>query len=149
MNCPFCGNEEDKVIESRTITEGNYIRRRRECLKCNKRFTTHETIEKNYPIIVKKDGRKEIFDKNKVINGMQIACRKRPVTAENIIDSSERILYNLMQTGKAEIQSDVVGNMVCNELKDIDMVAYIRFASVYRKFEDVEEFRKIIDDKNI
>lgn len=145
MNCPFCGFDEDKVIESRVINNGYEIRRRRECLQCKKRYTTKETTERQMPVIVKNDGRKEIFDINKIIQGIQTACIKRPISLEEIVDTAKRIEYNILQLGKQEISTNVIGTLVCEELKNLDMVAYIRFASVYMHFENIEQFRKFID----
>ena len=145
MQCPFCGNAEDKVLETRTNSEENYIKRRRECLSCKKKWVTHETIEYKPLMVFKSNGRKELFDKNKIIKGMEIACRKRPVALEDIVDAVDRIYYKIRRDDKNTITSEQVGNMVCDELKNMDMVAYIRFASVYRKFESVEEFRQILN----
>ena len=145
MKCPFCGNDEDKVLETRTNSEENYIKRRRECLSCKKKWVTHETIEYKPLMVIKANGGKELFDKDKIIKGMGIACRKRPVALEDIVDAADRIYYKIRRDDKNSISSEQVGNMVCEELKNLDMVAYIRFASVYRKFESVEEFRQILD----
>ncbi|MDP3049370.1 MAG: transcriptional regulator NrdR [Thermodesulfovibrionales bacterium] len=139
MKCPFCGNLEDKVIDSRTSKEGNSIRRRRECLKCGKRFTSYERVEDIVPMVVKKDGRREPFDRPKILRGLEKACEKRPVSVEaleGIVDSIEKKLINL---GVKEIQSTWVGEEVMSSLRELDKVAYVRFASVYRQFKDISE----------
>jgi len=139
MKCPFCGNLEDKVIDSRTSKEGDAIRRRRECLKCGKRFTSYERVEDMVPMVVKKDGRREPFDRPKILRGLEKACEKRPVSVdalEKIVDSIEKKLINL---GVKEIQSTWVGEEVMSSLKELDKVAYVRFASVYRQFKDISE----------
>ncbi len=139
MKCPFCGNLEDKVIDSRTSREGSAIRRRRECLKCGKRFTSYERVEDIIPMVVKKDGRREPFDRDKVLTGLKKACEKRPIgmeTLENIADSIEKKLIGL---GVKEIQSSWIGEEVMSALKELDKVAYVRFASVYRSFKDINE----------
>ncbi|MPN24874.1 Transcriptional repressor NrdR [bioreactor metagenome] len=151
MKCPFCGYAESKVIDSRPSDEGNSIRRRRECLKCEKRFTTYETIERIPLIIVKKDKTREAFDRNKLFNGIMKACQKRPVPIEKIqqiVDEIETALYNSLEK---EIPSKQVGELVMKKLKDLDEVAYVRFASVYRQFKDLntfmEELTKLLKDK--
>ena len=139
MKCPFCGNLEDKVIDSRTSKEGDAIRRRRECLKCGKRFTSYERVEDIVPMVVKKDGRREPFDRPKILRGLEKACEKRPVSVElleGIVDSIEKKLINL---GVKEIQSTWVGEEVMSSLRELDKVAYVRFASVYRQFKDISE----------
>jgi len=139
MKCPFCGNIEDKVIDSRTSKEGEAIRRRRECLKCGKRFTSYERVEDLVPMVVKKDGRREPFERPKVLKGLEKACEKRPVSVESlegIVDTIEKKLINL---GVKEIPSTWVGEEVMSSLRDLDKVAYVRFASVYRQFKDINE----------
>ncbi len=139
MKCPFCGNVEDKVIDSRASREGNAIRRRRECLKCAKRFTSYERVEDIVPMVVKKDGRREPFERMKILGGLKKACEKRPIgmdTLEGITDSIEKKLIGL---GVKEIQSTWVGEEVMASLRDLDKVAYVRFASVYRQFKDINE----------
>ena len=139
MKCPFCDYDESKVVDSRPVEEGTMIRRRRECIRCAKRFTTYERIE-NIPLIVKKGGRRVPFDKNKILNGMIKACEKRPVPIDNIqrvVDLMEKELY---QVEDKEVESSYIGERVMDALKDIDQVAYVRFASVYREFKDVESF---------
>jgi len=140
MKCPFCGCEEDKVVDSRGTKEGRAIRRRRECLACNRRYTTYEEIETVVLSVVKSDGRKEPFNRSKLITGLYTACKKRPVTAKQInemVESIEEGLYNL---GKEVIPSRTVGEFVMKALQGVDEVAYMRFASVYRNFNEVSEF---------
>ncbi|OIO81252.1 MAG: transcriptional regulator NrdR [Candidatus Omnitrophica bacterium CG12_big_fil_rev_8_21_14_0_65_43_15] len=140
MKCPFCGDIEDKVIDSRQSPEGDAIRRRRECLKCQRRFTTYEHVEKSSAMILKKDGRREPFDKNKVLSGIVKACEKRPVSMEKMqqmVDEVERSLENKYEK---EIPSKEIGEVIMRELQKIDDVAYVRFASVYREFKDVNQF---------
>lgn len=139
MKCPFCGNIEDKVIDSRTSREGNAIRRRRECLKCSKRFTSYERVEDIIPMVVKKDGRREPFERTKILAGLKKACEKRPIgmeTLEGVTDSIEKKLIGL---SVKEVQSTWVGEEVMSSLKELDKVAYVRFASVYRQFKDINE----------
>lgn len=137
MKCPHCGYEESKVIDSRPVDENSSIRRRRECLKCQARFTTYEVIENIQPIVIKKDGSREYFDKNKLLVGLLKACQKRPVDSSKIADEIEQELQNSL---KLEITSTELGEMVMEKLKTTDAVAYVRFASVYREFKDVETF---------
>lgn len=152
MNCPFCHNEDSKVVDSRPTDEGFVIRRRRECILCKKRFTTYEKIEEIPLIIVKKDGTRESFNRAKLMNGIIRACEKRPVTLEqmdSIIDNIERSLQNLMDK---EIPSKVIGELAMSSLKSVDEVAYVRFASVYRQFRDlnsfIDELSKLLEEKN-
>jgi transcriptional repressor NrdR len=151
MKCPYCGNSESKVVDSRPTEEAAAIRRRRECEKCSKRFTTYEKIEEMPLIIVKKDGRREIYERHKLLNGLLRACEKRPVSItqiEGIADEIEKELYNLMEK---EIDSKKIGEMVMNRLKKVDDVAYVRFASVYRQFKDIntflEELNKLVNER--
>ena len=137
MKCPHCGVEESKVIDSRPIDDNSSIRRRRECLKCQARFTTYEVIESVQPIVIKKDGSREYFDKNKLLVGLLKACQKRPVDSAKIADEIEQELQNSL---RLEITSYELGAMVMQKLKEVDAVAYVRFASVYREFKDVETF---------
>ncbi|MBQ2932901.1 MAG: transcriptional repressor NrdR [Clostridia bacterium] len=140
MRCLFCGHLESKVIDSRSTEEGTTIRRRRECLECGKRFTTYEKIETIPMIVVKKDGTRETFDREKVLTGILRACEKRPVTLsdiEKLIDDIESKLYNMLER---EVTSERIGEMVMERLKDIDDIAYVRFASVYRQFKDINSF---------
>jgi len=146
MKCPFCGHAENKVIDSRISKDGKAIRRRRECLGCVKRFTTYEFVEDILPMVVKKDGRREPFDRLKIRNGVMKACEKRPISME----SMEKIVENVEQACQEfqgeEIPSTVIGEKVMNELKTLDGVAYVRFASVYRQFRDVGEFMTELED---
>lgn len=140
MKCPFCGNIEDKVVDSRISTEGESIRRRRECLKCQRRFTTYEYVEKSTLMVIKKDGRREPFDRNKILSGFLRACEKRPVsmeTVEGVVDLIERTLQKKYDK---EVMSSDIGELVMKHLHDIDEVAYVRFASVYRQFKDINQF---------
>jgi transcriptional repressor NrdR len=139
VKCPFCGSIEDKVIDSRTSKEGDAIRRRRECLKCAKRFTSYERVEDMIPMVVKKDGRREPFDRQKVLTGLKKACEKRPigtVVLDGVTDSIEKKLVGL---GAKEVNSTWIGEEVMSALKELDKVAYVRFASVYRQFKDINE----------
>ncbi len=145
MRCPFCGNDDDKVLESRAARDGAAIRRRRECNSCGRRFTTFEEVEELRVMVIKRDGRREPFDRDKVLRGMIVACEKRPVgmdTLESAADSIERSVYD---AGGSEIESEAIGEMVAEVLRGVDQVAYVRFASVYRQFEDVGQFREIVD----
>ncbi|MBE6032553.1 MAG: transcriptional repressor NrdR [Firmicutes bacterium] len=140
MKCPFCENSDTRVIDSRPTEEGHAIRRRRECDACGKRFTTYEKVEEVFFMVVKKDGRREAFDRNKVINGIIRACEKRPVSIaeiENIASNIERGLNNMMEK---EVESTMIGQIIMDHLKELDEVAYVRFASVYRQFKDVNTF---------
>jgi transcriptional repressor NrdR len=139
MKCPFCENPEDRVIDSRTSKEGNAIRRRRECLKCGKRFTSYERIEDVVPMVVKKDGRRESFDTNKVKKGLLIACKKRPIETEKLDAIVDNIEKKITALGDKEIQSSWIGEEIMTALKDLDKVAYVRFASVYRQFRDIHD----------
>jgi transcriptional repressor NrdR len=140
VKCPFCAEVENKVIDSRLSNQGAVIRRRRECLGCQRRFTTYERVEEILPMVVKKDGRREAFDRQKVLEGLKLACQKRPVGAdqlEAVVDGIER---RLQEMGEKEIPSSVIGEAVMRELARLDEVAYVRFASVYRSFKDLGEF---------
>lgn len=139
MRCPACGNPDSKVIDSRPMTDGNSIRRRRECLNCQKRFTTYEIIETVQMFVIKKNGTKEIFDRNKLMSGIMKACEKRPVNAEDIVNEIENELHNLLSN---EITTKEIGELVMDKLKERDEVAYVRFASVYREFTDLDTFIK-------
>ena len=145
MRCPYCENQDTKVIDSRPTEEGHAIRRRRGCEKCGKRFTTYEKVEETIIMIIKKDGRREAFDRNKIMSGIVKACEKRPVPVaemERIVNEIERGLNNMMEK---EIESNFVGELVMEKLKELDEVAYVRFASVYRQFTDVNTFVKEIE----
>lgn len=139
MKCPACGNPDSKVIDSRPMTEGNSIRRRRECLGCQKRFTTYEIIETVQIFVIKKNGEKQIFDRNKLLSGVIKACEKRPVNAEEIVSEIENELQNSLSN---EVTTKEIGEMVMDKLKLRDEVAYVRFASVYREFKDLDTFIK-------
>ena len=140
MRCPFCGYEESKVIDSRPTDEGEKIRRRRECIKCTKRFTTYEIIENVPIVVVKKDKTREVFDRSKLIKGMLTACEKRPVSMETIERAVTEIETTLQNSLDREVSSDKIGELVMDKLKDVDEVAYVRFASVYRQFKDINTF---------
>jgi transcriptional repressor NrdR len=146
MRCPFCSHSETQVVETRESDEGDVVRRRRRCLHCDKRFTTYERPEIALPSVVKKHGTREEFDAAKLRASMALALRKRPVSVEQIDAAVERIQEKLVNTGAREVPSSRIGELVMRELKRIDKVAYVRFASVYRSFEDVEEFRQLIRD---
>lgn len=145
MHCPFCANEETKVTDSRLAGEGRQIRRRRECLSCLERFTTFETAELVMPHLVKRDGSREPFDEHKLRRGMLTALEKRPVSAEDIEAAIMRINHRLSITGEREVPAMQLGEWVMRELRDLDEVAFVRFASVYRSFQDVNEFREEIE----
>ena len=140
MKCPFCGFIDTKVVDSRLGKEGNNIRRRRECVECERRFTTYERVEETLPLVVKKDGRREPFDRLKIIAGMQRACEKRPVPIAVIEKVVDRIEMTLQEGGEKEMESSRLGEIVMEALHGIDEVAYVRFASVYRQFKDINEF---------
>ena len=145
MHCPFCGDEETKVTDSRLAGEGMQIRRRRECLSCGERFTTFETAELVMPRLIKQDGSRQPFDEEKLRAGMQRALEKRPVSIERLEAAIAHIKHKLRATGEREIKSLVLGELVMGELQKLDEVAYIRFASVYKRFQDLNEFREEID----
>ncbi|MCB2019485.1 MAG: transcriptional regulator NrdR [Rhizobacter sp.] len=146
MRCPFCSHEETQVVETRESDEGDVVRRRRRCQKCDKRFTTYERAEIALPSVVKKDGTREDFELDKLRGSMQLALRKRPVSVEQLDAAVERIQDKLLNSGAREVATTRLGELVMRELKRIDKVAYVRFASVYRSFEDVDEFRQLIRD---
>lgn len=145
MYCPFCGAQETKVTDSRLVADGDQVRRRRECLSCGERFTTYETAELVMPKIVKHDGKREAFDEHKLRAGMQRALEKRPVSTESFEAAIERIRQRLRARGEREVPSRLIGEEVMAQLRLLDQVAYIRFASVYRSFQDLDEFRAEID----
>ncbi len=151
MKCPYCSFEESKVIDSRPTDEGERIRRRRECLKCQKRFTTYEIIESLPIIVIKKDKSREVFNRDKLINGMLKACEKRPVSINDIERAVDDIEVKLQNSLDREVTSDAIGELVMEKLKGLDEVAYVRFASVYRQFKDLstfmEELNKLLNDK--
>ncbi len=142
MKCPFCKKDNDRVIDSRSAEEGAVVRRRRECLSCRKRFTTYEKVETPTLYVIKKDGRRELFDRDKIKKGLVIACTKRPVPLQKIEEIVARIEQELVDKYDREVRANVVGDLVMRELRKIDHVAYVRFASVYRAFKDVTEFIK-------
>lgn len=151
MKCPFCGFQESKVVDSRHSDDGNSIRRRRECLSCQKRFTTYETVESLPMVVVKKDNSRQAFDRSKILNGMVRACEKRPVTMaqmETAVDEIEQVVQNSLDR---EVSTEYIGSLVMEKLRAMDQVAYVRFASVYRQFKDIntfmEELNKILEDK--
>lgn len=145
MMCPYCGFEEQKVLDSRPAREGRAIRRRRECVRCDRRFTTFEEPERPRVFLVKRDGAREEFSREKLLSGMIVACRKRPVNHECLVRVAEEIERKLMDEGELEIASSVVGRLVMDRLLDVDEVAYVRFASVYEQFDTPAEFSKIVD----
>jgi transcriptional repressor NrdR len=151
MNCPFCSHYESKVVDSRPTDEGQAIRRRRECMACSKRFTTYEKVDEIPLIVVKKNGNREPYNRNKVLNGVIRSCEKRPVSLkdiEQLVDGIEKQIYNTMER---EITTELIGNLVIDKIKDLDEVAYVRFASVYREFKDINTFmnevKKILSEK--
>lgn len=146
MRCAFCGHSETQVVETRESDEGDVVRRRRRCLRCDKRFTTYERAEIALPVVIKKDNTRGSFDMGKLRASMELALRKRPVSIEQVDAAVERIQEKLLGEGVREVSSARLGEMVMRELKRIDKVAYVRFASVYRSFEDIDEFRKLIKD---
>ncbi len=146
MRCPFCNYIEDKVIDSRLSKDGEVIRRRRECLKCEGRFTSYERIENILPVVIKKDNRREPFDRQKILQGLEKACEKRPVSVESREAIVTKVEKSLQAAGEKEIPSSVIGEQIMDGLKDVDEVAYVRFASVYRQFKDIKEFMQEIKD---
>jgi transcriptional repressor NrdR len=143
MKCPHCGYIDSKVLDSRDVDDG--VRRRRQCLNCNGRFTTYERIQKSGLFIIKKDKRRELFDKNKLLNGIHKACEKRPIAAQTIDKIADDIEVELYKQGKQEVPSAVIGDMVMASLKDLDHIAYIRFASIYREFADITRLKQEVD----
>lgn len=146
MKCPFCGYQESKVLDSRMNKEMDTIRRRRECLKCAKRFSTAEKLEQELPLVEKRDGRREAFDPAKIMSGLRKACEKRPIAITNLEKIVSRIEYALTERNEKEIRSTEIGQMVMDELKKMDEVAFVRFASVYRQFKDINEFMEELKD---
>lgn len=140
MRCPRCGHEEDKVVDSRPYQDGRAIRRRRECLGCAERFTTFEYVEQGTITVVKSDSRREPFDRNKLLHGLKLACNKRPVTSQELQAMVEELEAQLQATGSNEVTSKQIGELVMKKLRSVDEIAYVRFASVYRKFADKQEF---------
>jgi transcriptional repressor NrdR len=146
MKCPFCGHKEDKVIDSRSSNEDRSVRRRRECLKCDKRFTTYEYIEAVPLMVIKKDGRREAFDRNKIISGILKACEKRPVSMEKVEATVDKVEKELQKSFDKEVKAQVIGELVMDYLHKLDEVAYVRFASVYRQFKDINQFMGELKD---
>ncbi len=146
MKCPFCADLENRVIDSRLSKDGAVIRRRRECDRCQRRFTTYERVEEMLPLVVKKDGGREEFDRGKIIAGLKKACEKRPVSIATIEEIADRIERGLQERGEKEVPSSVLGEAVMRELHKLDQVAYVRFASVYRSFKDAGEFMRELQD---
>jgi transcriptional repressor NrdR len=146
MKCPFCGHGDTQVVETRMAEDGDFIRRRRQCAHCEKRFTTYERPDVTFPAIVKKDGRRIEYERAKLLGSMKLALRKRPVSTEQIDSAVERIEEKLLNLGVRELPSSRIGELVMRELKKLDKVAYVRFASVYRSFEDVDEFKTVVDE---
>ena len=148
MKCPFCASPDSRVVDSRTIDDGNSIRRRRECTVCGKRFTTYEAVEKVPLMVIKNDGRRAVFDKEKLLKGIIRSCYKRDIPAEKIIKLADEIEKELRNMMKHEISSKTIGEVVMKYLKTFDKVAYIRFASVYRKFSDIDNFKQELENLN-
>ena len=148
MKCPFCAAPDSRVVDSRTIDDGNSIRRRRECTVCGKRFTTYEAVEKVPLMVIKNDGRRAVFDKEKLLKGIIRSCYKRDIPAEKIIKLADEIEKELRNMMKHEISSKTIGEVVMKYLKTFDKVAYIRFASVYRKFSDIDNFKQELENLN-
>ncbi len=142
MRCPFCDSLDNRVVDSRLSKEGEVIRRRRECLKCKRRFTTYERVEEILPLVVKKDGRREPFERQKILQGLKKACEKRPISITALEEAADRIEKRIQEKGVTEIPSHLVGEEVMGELHQMDQVAYVRFASVYREFKDLNAFMK-------
>ena len=147
MRCPYCAHNEDRVLDTREQKDGDIIRRRRECLKCKSRFSTVEILSVSFPLIIKKDGRREPFSKEKILKGLQASCQKRPISLNKIEDIVEKISNWVLHSGEKEIPSSHIGHKVMYELRLLDDVAYIRFASVYRTFKDVQEFVETLEDQ--
>ena len=146
MKCPFCSNHDTQVVETRVSEDGDFIRRRRQCMACEKRFTTYERPDVTFPAVVKKDGRRIDYERAKLQASMNLALRKRPVSTEQIDSAVERIEEKLLSLGVRELPSARIGELVMRELKKLDKVAYVRFASVYRSFEDIDEFKTLVDE---
>lgn len=140
MRCPFCDGPENRVVDSRKARDGSAIRRRRECSGCDRRFTTYERVEEVFPQIIKRDGSREDYDRLKVIRGLRLACSKRPISTAVLDEVADRVERRMLERGRREVESDWLGSAITSELRQIDPIAYIRFASVYRGFSDIEEF---------
>jgi len=152
MKCPFCGNNSDKVTDSRETSDGTAIRRRRECLSCSKRFTTYESVERTPLMVIKKDGRREAFSRQKALNGLVKACEKRPISIEKLEEITNEIEIELQKRFEKELNSNCIGELVMEKLSKLDDVAYVRIASVYRQFKDINQFmreiRGVFNSKN-
>ncbi len=146
MKCPFCGHIEDKVVDSRLSTDGEAIRRRRECEKCGKRFTSYERVEEIMPVVVKKDGRREPYDRQKILGGLKKACEKRPISTLALEATVDEIEKKLLEGAQKEVQASQIGEEIMKRLQELDKVAYVRFASVYRDFKDINEFVKELSE---
>jgi transcriptional repressor NrdR len=146
MRCPFCRHRGNRVVDSRMSADGTMIRRRRMCTSCKRRFTTYERVDQVAPMVVKKDGRREPYDRSKIIAGLKKACEKRPVSMETIEQVADRVEAAVMERGEKEVPSEFIGAAVMKELHEIDQVAYVRFASVYRSFKDIDEFMRELQD---
>jgi transcriptional repressor NrdR len=145
MRCPFCRHHDSKVVDSRDSGDGDVIRRRRECLECQRRFTTYERVDVAMPMIVKKDGTREPYERSKILAGLRKACEKRPVSVDSIEATADAVERKVQEAGTAEVSSSVVGEAVVSSLKDLDDVAYVRFASVYKSFRDIDEFMSALE----
>lgn len=145
MRCPFCHYEDTKVLDSRPTEDGQAIRRRRECLDCRRRFTSYERVEELPVLVVKKDGRREAFDRSKILHGLLTACEKRPIALQTLEQAVDRVERNVRDAASGEIATRAIGELVMRELRDLDEVAYVRFASVYRQFTDIEGFRQELE----
>ena len=146
MKCPYCTQINNKVIDSRLSKDGRMIRRRRECIECGRRFTTYEKLEEVLPMIVKKDGRREPFSREKIVSGIRKACQKRPISMSQIEEFADALEFYFQELGKKEVDSSEVGERVISQLREWDEVAYVRFASVYRQFRDIKEFMAELED---
>lgn len=146
MKCPRCGTEDDKVVDSRAVRDGRAVRRRRECLSCEERFTTYEAVETQPVLVVKRSGERMAYHRDKVVLGVTKACEKRPVSLEQIEIIVDRVERNLAQAGRREVPSEAIGIYVLEQLRDVDEVAYVRFASVYRSFQNIDEFFALLND---
>ena len=140
MRCPYCTHPEDRVVDSRELAEGSQVRRRRECLECGRRFTTYERVEEVPALVIKRDGRREPYDRRKVLGGLVRACEKRPVTSRELEEMADNVDSALNRKDDREIRSEEIGRILMQRLRELDQVAYVRFASVYRRFEDIEQF---------
>jgi transcriptional repressor NrdR len=146
LKCPYCSRINNKVIDSRLSKDGRMIRRRRECVECERRFTTYERLEDSLPMVVKKDGRREPFDREKIISGIRKSCQKRPISMTQIEEFADALELHFQELGKKEIESSEIGESVINRLREWDEVAYVRFASVYRQFRDINEFMAELEE---